>query len=225
MSPDPLDVALANGAIVVTPNNRLARQVALRHDAAQRAAGHATWRAVRALPWRAFVDALWTDAIAHNAEAIPVAPAAALHLWQSIVESDDRPLLDARGAARTAAEAYEWFFAYREGEETWRGWQGSGIGDDAATFARWATRYHERLRAARLLDRAEVPDRLARSPGWLPGQGWSGPSYSSPPSSEPRVPTRRHWHLFSRPSTSVPIPPARRLHRSVVAPSTTSNCQ
>jgi len=42
MSPDPLDVALANGAIVVTPNNRLARQVALRHDAAQRAAGHAT---------------------------------------------------------------------------------------------------------------------------------------------------------------------------------------
>jgi len=171
MSPDPLDIALANGAIVVTPNNRLARQVALRHDAAQRAAGHATWRAVRALPWRAFVDALWTDAIAHNAEAIPVAPAAALHLWQSIVESDDRPLLDARGAARTAAEAYEWFFAYREGEETWRGWQGSGIGDDAATFARWATRYHERLRAARLLDRAEVPDRLARSPGWLPGGG------------------------------------------------------
>jgi probable DNA repair protein len=171
MSPDPLDAALANGVTIVTPNNRLARQVVQRHDAAQRAAGHATWRAVRALPWRAFVDMLWTDAIAQGAQAVPVSPAAALHLWQSIVEGEDKALLDARGAAHTAVEAYEWFHAYRRGDEGWHAWEGSGIADDAAVFARWATRYRDRLRSRAMVDRAELPDRLAGEPRWLPDGG------------------------------------------------------
>jgi probable DNA repair protein len=159
---DSLDAALAAGAVIVTPNNRLARQAVMRHDAAQRRAGRLTWPAARALPWHAFVDVLWTDAIARGADGVPISPAASLHLWQSIVQSAGAELLDARGAARAAAEAYDWFHAYREPGETWHAWHASGIADDAAAFARWATRYRERLLARGRIDRAELADRLAR---------------------------------------------------------------
>jgi ATP-dependent helicase/nuclease subunit B len=158
-----LDAALAAGAVIVTPNNRLARAAVMRHDAAQRRGGRPTWAAARALPWGAFVDVLWADAIGQGGnDAIPVAPAAALHAWQAIIESDPMELLDRRGAARSAAEAYGWFHAYRQDDEHWRAWQASGIADDAAAFARWATRYGERLDSRGFVDRAELADRLVR---------------------------------------------------------------
>ena len=73
--------ALAAGAIVVTPNNRLARTLVASHDAAQRAAGRRAWAAARALPWTAWLRTLWDDVIA--ADALPdvarrLAPSASL---------------------------------------------------------------------------------------------------------------------------------------------------
>lgn len=162
MSFDSLDAALAAGAVIVTPNNRLARQAVMRHDAAQRSSGRATWPAARALPWRALVEALWTEAIARGADAVPIPPAAALHAWQTIVSTEDRRLIDARGAAHAAAEAYEWFHAYRHDGESWQGWRAGGIADDTAAFARWATHYRDRLQTRGMVDRAELPDRLMR---------------------------------------------------------------
>lgn len=159
---DSLDAALAAGALIVTPNNRLARQVVMRHDAAQRQAGRRAWLGAAAIPWRAFVDALWTETIARDVELpLPVQPAAALHLWQSIIEADEQVLLDARGAAHGVAEAYARFHEYRDAGEDWHAWRAAGIADDAASFARWATRFSERLAVRGCVDRAELPDLLA----------------------------------------------------------------
>jgi len=162
-----LDAALAAGAIIVTPNNRLARAVVQRHDAAQWAAGHTTWPAARALPRGAFVDTLWSEAIAQGMDAPPpLAGAASLHVWQTIVETYDSPLLDARGAAHAAAEAFRWFHEYREANESWPA-LAAGAGDDAATFARWVAAYRQRLRARGVQDRAELADRLvAQGVAW-----------------------------------------------------------
>ena len=48
--------AVAAGATLVTPNNRLARRLAAAHDRARLAGGARTWAAVQALPWGAWVD-------------------------------------------------------------------------------------------------------------------------------------------------------------------------
>ena len=56
--------ALAAGATIVTPNNRLARHLVARFDDAQRADGKRTWAAARALPWGAWLETLWLDALA-----------------------------------------------------------------------------------------------------------------------------------------------------------------
>ena len=159
MSPDSLDAALAAGTVVVTPNNRLARAVVQRYDAARLAAGLRTWPAARALPFAAFVEMLSIEGRGGE-RAVPIAPAASLHLWQSIVEAEERPLLDARGAARAASEAFGAFHAYRRPEERIEAWLGANVADDVAAFARWTARYRDALRARDLVDRAEVPDRL-----------------------------------------------------------------
>ena len=158
---DRLDAALAAGAVIVTPNNRLARAVVQRHDAAALASGRSTWPAARALPWGAFVDMLWGEAVAAGIRApLPLGAAASLFVWQSIVETFASPLLDARGAARAAAEAFRWFHEYRHPGERENAVIARGAADDAATFARWAATYRERLRTRDVLDRAELPDRL-----------------------------------------------------------------
>src|SRR5690606_11401767 len=58
---DPLH-ALAAGAVAVTPNNRLARALTARHDAAMRRAGKSAWPAARVLPWDVWLTLLWREA-------------------------------------------------------------------------------------------------------------------------------------------------------------------
>jgi len=57
-----LAAACAEGTTLVTPNNRLARTLVARHDAAMARSGHRTWNAARALPWVAQARAVCRDA-------------------------------------------------------------------------------------------------------------------------------------------------------------------
>ena len=57
--PPPLAAALASGAVIVTPNNRLARHLVARYDRAQRAAGRTVWTAPTVMPWNAWLETLW----------------------------------------------------------------------------------------------------------------------------------------------------------------------
>ena len=150
--------ALAPGTTFVTPNKRLARHLISCYDNAQIAAGRRAWVAGRAMPWPSWLQALWLDALAADALTAPrilVGPGAAAHLWDRIVAQESSGLLDARGAAAQAAEAWSLFHAWRLPDDRFDGWSRAGIGDDAATFARWAQRYRTALAESGMVDTAQ----------------------------------------------------------------------
>lgn len=168
--PESLLQALAAGATVVTPNNRLARALTLGFDAAQRKAGRSAWEAARVLPWNAWVATLWQEAV--EAEAIDAAwrllsAAQSNFVWRRIVAAHGGALIDVAGAARIAAEAWSLAHEWGAGGESWRGWANrlAPADDDTAAFAAWAERYHSTLADARAHDGAGLADRLvAASP-------------------------------------------------------------
>jgi probable DNA repair protein len=157
---EPLKSALAEGALVVTPNRRLARALVALHDDAERAAGRAAWPTVRALPWEAWLVALWQDALAAGVagDARLRSRLQSAHAWQRIVAP--RALLDAQGAAELAAEAWTLAHAWGSGGSSWRAFAGGD--DDPGTFAQWADVYAAQLGRAGAIDPAQLPDRLAR---------------------------------------------------------------
>ena len=170
MSLSNLAAALAAGVTIVTPNKRLARTLVARHDAAMVRIGHRTWPAAHVLPWSAWLTTLWRDAC----DAGAVAPGLRLltsvesrYLWDRVVAADASeraPLLDPRGAAVLAADAWDLVHAWGSGGESWRGWH---AGDDAldrsdpAHFAAWADRYRRDLGRLQGIDTAMLADVLA----------------------------------------------------------------
>ncbi|GIK86570.1 MAG: hypothetical protein BroJett026_20510 [Betaproteobacteria bacterium] len=171
MSPADCLAALARGALVVTPNKRLARDLVARHDEAQRDAGRVAWPAARALPWHAFVADLWQQALDSGCDLPPhrLDAAQAGHLWQRIVAADLRaaPLVDVSAAARLAAEAWERLHAHGEGGPSWRGF--AATGPEVEAFARWAEAFVRETRRLRALDIARAPDALAKEAAKLSG--------------------------------------------------------
>ena len=172
MSASELAAALAAGATIVTPNNRLARALAAQHDDAMRARGAQAWPAARVLPWHAWLRALWQDALAADALDSPrplLAEAASAYLWDRVV-GDTAGLLDPRGAAAQAAQAWTLFHAWREPDERLAAWAHAGIADDVAAFARWAERFEADATRTGAIDAALAADALtaaaARVPAW-----------------------------------------------------------
>jgi hypothetical protein len=158
--------ALGPRTTVVTPNNRLARDLVTRFDNAQLAAGRRAWAAMRAMPWHGWLQSLWLDALAAGAVQEPrvlIAADAAAHLWDRVVAHQSSELLDTRGAAALAADAWALFHAWRRPGDQFEGWSRAGIGDDAAAFARWAHRYRATLMEKGLVDVVQLADRLASS--------------------------------------------------------------
>jgi ATP-dependent helicase/nuclease subunit B len=167
------DFAAASGpdTTLVTPNNRLARDLVTRFDEIQRTAGRRVWVALRTVPWHGWLQSLWLDALAAGALKEPrilVNAPAATHLWDRVVAHESSELLDIRGAAVLAEDAWTLFHAWRRPDDQYEGWSRAGIGDDAATFARWAQRYRAALEAKGFVDMAQVADRLASCASQVP---------------------------------------------------------
>jgi len=162
MSQSSLVDALADGAIVVTPNNRLARDVALRFDASRRAQGLVAWNAAQVLPWTLWLDRLWLEALAARAGdgRVLLDAGVARELWYSVVKGEGRKLLNPRGAARHAMDAWMQFHAWRAPNESPQAVAARGNGDDVATFAAWCERYQQRLDALEAIDPVQLPDVL-----------------------------------------------------------------
>lgn len=163
MSASALDAALAAGSWVVTPGERLAREIAIRFDAEQRRRGIEVWPTPRVLSWNAWLDRLWLAALAGDAFRRPpalVAPAVATELWQSVIDESRAPLLSARGAARGVARAWHKFHGWRSSADERLPGDASG-GTDCDAFLRWCTAYRGRLDELAAVDRAGLPDLLA----------------------------------------------------------------
>jgi len=162
--------AMARGATIVTPNNRLARDVVRRHDDAQRAAGRRAWESVRAMPWTTFVSNLWQQALDAGLGLAPhrLDASQAAHLWRRIVAQDlaGSPLLDAAAVAALAEEAWQIVHAYGEGA-SWRGFAESG--PEVGSFVRWASAFDRETRGRDALEHARAGDEVARVADRLPG--------------------------------------------------------
>lgn len=168
--------ALAAGATVVTPNNRLARDVAARFDAVQRAQGARAWGAPKALPWTSWLDRLWHAGLAARVQPAPPAlldPTASRALWHALVARHGRDWLNSRGAARHAADAWAILHAWRGAGESVAAVAANALYEDPAIFAQWADRYQARLTALDAIDDAQLPDLLAEiaRPSWIAHTG------------------------------------------------------
>src|SRR6202008_3444823 len=121
---------------VVTPNPRLSRVLTSEFDSFQAGKGLTVWEAPDILPFGAFVERLWEDALYSDlGDKLPLllTPAQEQHLWEQIV--GDSNFLLKEGAARQAREA--WRLLHQ-----WRIDAGRGT-EDAQAFAAWAASYKE----------------------------------------------------------------------------------
>ncbi|HEU5284252.1 MAG TPA: PD-(D/E)XK nuclease family protein [Burkholderiales bacterium] len=172
MAPD-LIRRLEAGATLVTPNRRLARDLARRFDRAQIAAGRSAWPSADLLPWGAWLERTLAEAARDDARLRLLAPAQELALWQHLIEAsrDLPPLLDTAAAARSASAARRLQVAWRLDLHAAPG----GLPQDARTWLGWVRRFEEACRDGGWLESARLPDSLAeraragnaRLPPWL----------------------------------------------------------
>jgi len=138
---------------VVTPNKRLSQALMSDFDAFQIAKGLNVWEAPDILPFDAFVERLWEDALySELGETLPLllTPAQEQHIWEEVLAKSE--LLIVSQAATQCREA--WRLAHQ-----WRIRAGSG-NDDLAAFASWSREYERRT--AGEVDAARLPDLMAQ---------------------------------------------------------------
>src|SRR5919201_4003211 len=101
---------------VVTPNKRLSQALMSAFDAFQIAKGLTVWEAPDILPFDAFVERLWEDALYSDlGETLPLllTPAQEQHLWERILENSG--LLIVPQAAAQCRDAWRLIHQWRIG--------------------------------------------------------------------------------------------------------------
>src|SRR5687768_3149736 len=156
LAKDALFARLAEGHAarisVITPNRRLAQTLVADFDAYQIGRGLSVWEAADILPYGAFVERLWEDALYSEAGGrlrLLLTPAQEQAIWEDILRGSD--LLS---VARTASQCRD---AWRM-RHAWRIPPGGGT-EDAAAFAAWAETYRRRTEGE--VDSARLPDVVA----------------------------------------------------------------
>jgi probable DNA repair protein len=149
----------AAGLTVLTPNRRLAAALAREFDSHQSARGLASWESADVLPFAAFVERLYEDALySELADRLPVLLSAAQErvLWEKVITAGEegKALLSVPSAAALACEAWELAHAWKLMPRL----QGFPMNDDARAFADWARRYEGITRREHNTDRARLPE-------------------------------------------------------------------
>ncbi len=152
-----LALGRAGGTTVVTPNRRLAQTLAAEFDRRQRAAGLTVWETADVLPYGAFVQRLYDDALhAELADRLPLllTPDQEQSLWEDVVRRSGAGdgLLAIPETAALAREA--WTLAHAWGLAD--GLPGALAGEDAVAFAGWAREYGARTGREHLTDLARL---------------------------------------------------------------------
>jgi ATP-dependent helicase/nuclease subunit B len=158
---------LGGGVTVVTPNQRLAQALAREFDAAQVAQGRSAWESADILPYSAFVERCFEDALySELAPDLPIllTPAQEQALWEGAIDASPwggGALLALPQAALDARRAWELAHLWRI--------EGAILGnaeifpgnEDALAFAQWAAAYRRRSARERHIDAARLPDLVA----------------------------------------------------------------
>ncbi len=166
MSSSPVPHRRESVALTVTAGNRLARWLHEEHARAAVARGESVWETPAILPWNAWLEKLWDEAIEAGAlgrhPPVRLGDGQALALWESIIRewAGESTLLQPSATAPLAQEAWQRMHEWRVPEAH----DGS---DDARAFAGWAGKFraacerHHWLDSARLMD-ALIPPARAR---------------------------------------------------------------
>lgn len=141
---------------VVTPNARLAKELAREFDAHQLGCGLKLWEAADILPFGAFLERLWDEALHADAgERLPMllSPAEEQHLWEESIRATER----GRGLVAPALAAGQCRDAWR----LMHAWRIGAIGgtEDAEAFIEWSGAYAKR--AGKDIDGARIADLAA----------------------------------------------------------------
>src|SRR5258708_30638696 len=146
---------------VLAPNRRLAQSLQRDFDRRQQSGGLVTWETADVLPFGAFVQRFWDDALFSEAgAAIPVLLTGAQEqaLWEEAI-----------AGTRYAATLFSSAPAAAQCREAWQlahGWRLplDGVAypnTDASAFLDWSARYERATREARQTDAARLPDVVA----------------------------------------------------------------
>ena len=157
-----LEKGHAAGVTVVTPNIRLARALVSDFDSFQTGKGLRAWEAPDILPFGAFVERLYEEALySEIAAELPrlLTSAQEHHLWQEVIGASrwEGGVLVKDETAAQCREAWRLVHAWRIG-----GGQGN---EDAIAFNEWASAY--RKKASGETDAARLADLVAGFVGKL----------------------------------------------------------
>jgi probable DNA repair protein len=147
---------------IVTPNRRLARELALEFHDSQAAAGLVAWETADILPFSAFVQRLHEDAIYSDLMPRPpllLSPEQEWELWQAAIRASEWGDLLLAVAATAEECRRAWALAHE-----WRIADGLGNfpgNEDARAFAAWAAAYARRSAKEGSTDEARLPDVMA----------------------------------------------------------------
>jgi ATP-dependent helicase/nuclease subunit B len=152
---------LTAGATVVTPNRRLAQELAREFDADRLASGLHAWESADILPFGSFVERLWESAVysEHGADTpLLLSPAQEQALWEEIIGASPwgAQLLTPARASVQCRDAWRLTQAWRMASAL-DNFPGN---DDARAFAEWGRAYAKRI--ARDVDAARLPDVVAK---------------------------------------------------------------
>ena len=156
---------LAGGVTVLTPNRRLAQALAREFDAAQAAQGRGAWESADILPYSAFVQRCYEDALySALAPGLPIllTPAQEHALWEDIIRRSDAgdALLAIPETAALAADAWKTAHAWR----LLASLRSGELNEDATAFRDWCATYSLRCERERHTDAALLPDLVAAQP-------------------------------------------------------------
>jgi probable DNA repair protein len=167
IAPDELLRRLVAGHVarltVVTPNRRLAQSLQREFDRIQVESGRASWETADVLPFGAFVQRLWDDAL-HSDVMPPVplvlTPAQEQVLWEEAIAATPlgSALVAAPAAAAQCREAWTLAHAWRLAPALLR----EGASEDAGAFVDWSGRYERLTRERGFTDAARLPEVAAR---------------------------------------------------------------
>ncbi len=133
---------LKAGATVVTPNRRLALALKGEFDDAQAAAGLAAWDSADILPFSAFVERAYDDALYSDFAAnlpLLLTPAQEQALWESVIRGSEAggALLAIPETARLVREAWQLAQAWQLSSRL----KDFPLNEDGKAFQDWAQRY------------------------------------------------------------------------------------
>ncbi len=147
--------ALAQGALVLTVNKRLARALRERFDLWMSASGHEVWGTPKIYGLDTW---LLRCAGELDEDAGLLSEGASLYLWERVVEAEvagsELALLQVPASARRAQEAHRLLVEY--GADL----SGYPLSDDHRAFLRWRAAYLDACRKEGWSDSAQLPERI-----------------------------------------------------------------